>query len=161
MAATRSGEWIELDFPAERGTEIAAHDDLRPALGATPVFVAQNRMDVLVEVESEEIVRSLKPDIQRLMNIPSRGVIVTARCETGEYDFVSRFFAPNCGVNEDPVCGSAHCFLTPYWSNKLGKTVLLAYQASKRGGLLRLRHDGERVKLGGQVVTTMRGELMV
>ncbi len=130
-------------------------------MGTSPVFVGQNRMDLLVELESTEVLRGLTPDIGLLATIPVRGVIVTAPSSSDEYDFYSRFFAPNCGVDEDPVCGSAHCCLTPYWSEKLGKSELLAYQASPRGGILRVRLRGERVELSGQAVTTMRGQLTV
>jgi predicted PhzF superfamily epimerase YddE/YHI9 len=117
-------------------------------------------MDLLVEVESEEAVRTLRPDVARIEAIPARGVIVTGRTEGSRFDFVSRFFAPRLGVPEDPVCGSAHCALTPFWSARLGKTQLLAYQASDRGGILRLRAEGPRVVLGGQAVTVLRGELV-
>ncbi len=161
LTATRDGDWIRLDFPAEPCIEVTPPDMLSDALGATPVFVGKNRFDLLAELESENAVRSLAPNLQLVKTIPVRGVIVTSRCESGEYDFVSRFFAPQCGVNEDPVCGSAHCCLTPYWSAALGKRELLAYQASARGGVLRLRLAGARVELSGRAITTMRGRLTV
>jgi predicted PhzF superfamily epimerase YddE/YHI9 len=122
-------------------------------------FVGRSRFDYLVEVESEAVRIAGARSRRDRNGVEARGVIVTSRAENGEYDFVSRFFAPQSGVPEDPVTGSAHCALTPYWSAKLGKKELVAYQASSRGGTLRLRLDGERVKLGGQAVTVLRGEL--
>ena len=113
-----------------------------------------------MEVDSEDIVRNLKPDFSKLREIEARGVIVTSRAKTGPYDFVSRFFAPRVGVNEDPVTGSAHCFLGPYWFKKLGKKDFRAYQASARGGELHVRLDGERVFLGGKAVTVLSGILL-
>jgi predicted PhzF superfamily epimerase YddE/YHI9 len=122
--------------------------------------VSKNVFDYLVEVESEEVVRSLKPNITLLEQVEARGVIVTSRASMPGMDFVSRFFAPRAGVNEDPVTGSAHCCLAPFWGARLGKTEMLAYQASARGGVVRVRVEGERVKLGGQAVTVLRGELI-
>jgi predicted PhzF superfamily epimerase YddE/YHI9 len=128
--------------------------------GATPRFVGRSRFDYLLELDSEATVRRLAPDLGALSRVEARGVIVTSRAdEHSPYDFVSRFFAPQSGVPEDPVTGSAHCALTPYWSAKLGKNELVAYQASARGGELRLRLAGDRVRLGGQAVTVLRGEL--
>jgi len=159
LTAGRDGDWITLDFPAEPPTAAEAPADLTEMFGEVPAYVGRNRFDVLVELGSEEAVRTFRPDYQRLAEIPGRGVIITSRSESSEYDIVSRFFAPNCGVNEDPVCGSAHCCLTPYWSEKLDKQELLAYQASARGGVLRLKNRQTRVELAGRAVTTMRGEL--
>ena len=160
LTATREGEWIELDFPATPEQRSDAPDGLLQSLGITePVYVGRNKFDYLVEVASEEIVRALDPDHTRLRTIPVRGVIVTSR--SSEYDFVSRFFAPGSGVDEDPVTGSAHCCLTPYWSARLGKTEMTAFQASKRGGIVRVRLVGDRVKLGGRAVTVLTGELLV
>jgi predicted PhzF superfamily epimerase YddE/YHI9 len=109
---------------------------------------------------SPEKVRSLRPDFGKLAGVPTRGVIVTAPSDDPRYDFISRFFAPSVGIDEDPVTGSAHRGLAPYWTNRLGKGDLSAYQASARGGVLRLRSDGDRVVLGGQAVTVWRGELL-
>jgi PhzF family phenazine biosynthesis protein len=160
LTATRAGDWIELDFPATRETASEAPDGLLESLGVTtPVYISRNKFDYLVEVASEDEVRALDPDHARLRKIPVRGVIVTSRSH--DHDFVSRFFAPGSGIDEDPVTGSAHCCLTPYWSAKLGKTEMTAYQASRRGGILRVRLDADRVKLGGQAVTVLRGELAV
>jgi PhzF family phenazine biosynthesis protein len=160
LTADRKGAWIELDFPVTPAPAAAAPAGLIEALGAKPQFVGRSRFDYLVEVDSEATVRRLAPDLGALARVEARGVIVTSRADkNGEYDFVSRFFAPQSGVPEDPVTGSAHCALTPYWSAKLGKKELVAYQASSRGGVLRVRLDGDRVKLGGQAVTVLRGEL--
>jgi PhzF family phenazine biosynthesis protein len=154
------GNWIELDFPAkpEQATDAPPH--LLEALGIHAQYVGVNVFDYLVEVDTEETLRNMQPDITLLAQVPVRGVIVTSRASTPDYDFVSRFFAPRVGVNEDPVTGSAHCCLTPYWSKRLGKNELLAYQASARGGVLRVRISSDRVKIGGQAVTTLRGELL-
>ena len=140
---------------AETGAElIEALDNY----DATVIENYQSDEDV-VEVENEAIVRSVQPDFARLKQCQARGVMVTSRSDTPGYDFVSRFFAPRVGVNEDPVTGSAHCALVPYWSQKLGKTELMAYQASARGGELRLRLEGERVIIAGQAVTILKAEL--
>ncbi|MGH7520853.1 MAG: PhzF family phenazine biosynthesis protein [Gemmatimonadales bacterium] len=160
LTADRNGSWIELDFPATPAAPASPPPGLIEALGAKPTFVGRSRFDYLVELENEAAVRRLTPDLGALRRVDARGVIVTSRADAkSEYDFVSRFFAPQSGVPEDPVTGSAHCALMPYWSAKLGKQELVAYQASSRGGVLRLRLDGERVKLGGQAVTVLRGEL--
>jgi PhzF family phenazine biosynthesis protein len=162
LTAERRGDWIELDFPVKREQKADAPAALFDALGAhDPVYVGRNEFDYLVELKSEDEVRSLTPDHAALRKIPVRGVIVTSRAANGEYDFVSRFFAPGSGVDEDPVTGSAHTCLAPYWSPRLGKNEFLAYQVSPRGGILRVRLDGERVKLGGRAVTVLRGELVV
>lgn len=150
--------WIELDFPAKLEQPSAAPPGLANALGAEPVHVGKKQFDYLVELDSELLVRNLDPDHGSLKKLPVRGVIVTAR--GGEYDFVSRFFAPGSGVDEDPVTGSAHCALAPYWGAKLNKNEMVAYQASRRGGLLKVRVDGDRVHLGGCAVTVLRGELL-
>lgn len=166
---TRSGwltaDWhdpvIELDFPSKPAEEIReAPDGLLAALQVEPIFVGRSEFDYLLQVASETEVRAVKPDFARLAELPVRGTIVTSRGEEGTYDFVSRFFAPAVGVPEDPVTGSAHCTLTPFWSQRLGKDELLAYQASARGGELRLRLVGDRVKLGGRAVTILEGKLL-
>jgi predicted PhzF superfamily epimerase YddE/YHI9 len=113
-----------------------------------------------VEVESEDVVRGARPDFGLLGTLPVRGVMVTSVADAGEYDFVSRFFAPAVGINEDPVTGSAHCCLGPYWSRRLGKAEFLAFQSSNRGGVVKVRVEGDRVLLGGQAVTVIQGELV-
>lgn len=161
LTAERRGDWIEMVFPATPPVAADPPDGFNEALGAKPLYFGRSRFDALAEVSSEDEVRSLAPDLARLGRLPVRGVIVTSRSAKPERDFVSRFFAPAAGVLEDPVTGSAHCCLTPYWSAKLGKRELVAHQLSARGGELRLRLEGERVVLGGQAVTVLRGELLL
>jgi PhzF family phenazine biosynthesis protein len=161
LTAARAGDLIELDFPSEPPVAGPAPDGLAAALGVIPTWVGRNRMDYLVEVASEEIVRRLMPDMKALGAIEGRGVIVTARSASPSHDFVSRFFGPAVGVDEDPVTGSAHCCLGPYWAEKLGKTDLLGYQASARGGTVRVSVRHPRVILGGRAVTVYRGALLI
>lgn len=160
LTAKRSGEWIEMDFPAEPAAKAMAPPNLVKALGIPPVRISKNRFDYLVEIDSEEMVRNLRPDLNLLNSVDCRGVIVTSRASTPGYDFVSRFFAPQVGIAEDPVTGSAHCCLGPYWQTRLDKREFVAYQASARGGVVRVRVNGERVLLAGQAVTVLRGELV-
>jgi PhzF family phenazine biosynthesis protein len=150
---------IELDFPAEPDKAVAPMAELAAALGTTPVYLGRNRFDFLVELESEEAVRAVQPDFGRLQGIKARGVIVTARSNDSRFDFVSRFFAPAVGVNEDPVCGSAHCCLGPFWSARLGKRELTGFQASARGGIVGVRIEGNRAVLIGTAVTVVSGQL--
>jgi PhzF family phenazine biosynthesis protein len=150
---------IEMDFPAEPATAVQAPAEEAFALGAAPVFVGRNRLDMLVVLDSAGEVRRLKPDIGQVARIKARGVIVTARSDRPDADFVSRFFAPQSGVAEDPVTGSAHCCLGPYWRAELGKAELVGYQASPRGGFVAVRCVGDRVMLGGRAVTVVAGEL--
>ena len=161
LTADRRGEWIELDFPAKVAVAAEAPPELLPALGVKHAkYVGRSAFDYLVEVDSEETLRRLAPDHTTLKKLPVRGVIVTARPSTPEFDFVSRFFAPGSGIEEDPVTGSAHTALGPYWGERLGKSEFTAYQASARGGVVRVRLAGDRVILGGQAVTVMTGELL-
>ncbi|HLF79035.1 MAG TPA: PhzF family phenazine biosynthesis protein [Dehalococcoidia bacterium] len=160
LTAKRDGDWIELDFPATPPELAEAPEALLRALNVTPVTVGRSVFDYLVEVESEDVVRKLKPDYGLLATVPARGVMVTSRSSGPAYDFVSRFFGPAAGINEDPVTGSAHCCLGPFWGERLGKSEMLAYQASARGGVIRIRLAGERTLLGGQAVTVMRCELL-
>ena len=159
LTCRRDGEWIWMDFPAKPEQPAGDIAGLAEALGVEPAYVGRSQFDVLVEVASEGAVTALQPDIGALRRVEARGVIVTARAEREGADFVSRFFAPNAGVDEDPVTGSAHCVLAPYWATKLGRTELAGYQASRRGGTVRVRASGDRVLLGGRAVTVMRGEL--
>lgn len=161
LTAQHQGEWIEMDFPAKVEEETSAPPDLLTALGIpSAAYIGKNVFDYLLEVESEAEVRALQPNFSLLKTVPARGVMVTSRASTQRYDFVSRFFAPQVGVDEDPVTGSAHCCLAPYWSNRLGKTAMTGYQASARGGVVRVRMNGDRVYIGGQAVTVLRGELV-
>ncbi|WP_188197618.1 PhzF family phenazine biosynthesis protein [Nonomuraea sp. SYSU D8015] len=150
---------ITMDFPAKEVTAGPVPAGLEKALGVTPVWVGKSQLDLLVEVDSEETVRSLSPDIAALAAVDARGVIVTA--PGTETDFVSRFFAPNVGVSEDPVTGSAHCALSPYWSARLGRASLVGAQLSARGGLVHVTLAGDRVHLAGRAVTVLSGTLHV
>lgn len=161
LSARRVDDRIELNFPAEPAKPCAPPAGLFDALGAEPSFVGKNRMDYLVEVASESVLRALAPNYQAMVKLTDRGVIATARSDASVYDFVSRFFAPAAGIDEDPVTGSAHCCLGPYWAGLLGKSEFTAYQASKRGGVVRVRVDGDRVHLGGHAVTVLRADLLV
>lgn len=159
LTATPAGGWIELDFPSQPAKAAEPPPGLLEALGiSAPLFVGKNVADYLVELDDPDAVRAVSPDFAELRKIDARAAMVTSR-GTGRYDFISRFFAPAVGVDEDPVTGSAHTCLTPYWTKKLGRDELLAFQASRRGGVIRVRQAGERVKLAGQAITVLRGEL--
>jgi len=164
ITASRRFGWIEMDFPATPPLPVEPPRDLAASLGARPVFVGQTIYDYFVELENEETVRGLRPNISALAGFGGRGVIVTAKASKDpkdqiSYDFVSRMFAPSVGIAEDPVTGSAHCALGPYWAAKLEKGDLLGYQCSERGGYVRVRPEGDRAILGGHAVTVLRGEL--
>jgi len=159
-ARRQPGGWIELDFPQEPENPAAPPVGLTEALGVQPKYVGQNRFDYLVEVDSEKTLRGLAPDFARLREITIRGVIVTSRSENPAFDFVSRFFAPAVGVNEDPVTGSAHCCLGPYWQTRLHKKEMSGFQASARGGVLKVRVEDHRVFISGQAVTVLKGDLV-
>jgi PhzF family phenazine biosynthesis protein len=162
LTATRLSDGrIELDFPARRSVPLSAPAGLAEALGAELLNVERSADDDLVEIASAEVLRSLRPDFAYLGRLPLRGVMVTARSDRAPYDFMCRFFAPAVGVDEDPVTGSAHCCLAPYWSARLGKTTMLSYQASARGGVVQVEVRGERVGLTGRAITVLDGELRV
>jgi PhzF family phenazine biosynthesis protein len=150
--------WIEMDFPADPPAPIAV-DGLAAMLGCDPQWVGEGRFDLFVEADSEQTVRDLKPDLRALAALPYRGQVVTARASSPGYDFVSRFFGPASGIDEDPVTGSAHCALGPFWQSRLNRDDLRGYQASARGGEVRVRPAGSRVILAGKAVTVLRGEL--
>jgi PhzF family phenazine biosynthesis protein len=166
--ATRSGVLttvqrdglIEMDFPASTVDGIPPPPELQEALGVEAVFAGKTRFNYLVEVANAGLVRALTPDFGMLRKLPVYGVMVTARGETAAHDFVSCFFSTGAGI-EDPVTGSAHCALGPYWQARLGKSELRAFQASARGGEVRVRVAGARVLLGGQAVTVMTATLGV
>ncbi len=160
LTATRQGKHIWLDFPATPALPTVPSAALQEALGSTGFQTARTVFDYLVELDSEASVRALTPDMALLATLPVRGVIVTAPAADKAYDFVSRFFAPRLGVPEDPVTGSAHCGLGPYWAARLGKAELVGYQASSRGGTVLVRLEGNRVHLGGQAITVLRGEII-
>jgi|SRR5687768_10445361 len=161
LTCRRQGAWIEMDFPATAPVPIDPPGGLLEALGVTDArFVGRSRFDAFVELADEATLRAVQPDMGQLKRIDARGVIVTARASTKPYDFVSRFFAPRSGVDEDPVTGSAHCALAPYWRERLKKDDMLAHQASQRGGVVRVVPKGDRVLLYGQAVTVLRCELV-
>lgn len=160
LACRRAGDWIEMDFPALPIEAAEPPPALLEGLDAKPMFVGKAVLNWLVELSSERAVRDVRPNYQRLGELPVQGIIVTARADSPEFDFVSRYFAPASGVNEDPVTGSAHCALGPYWKTKLGKSDLIGNQVSARGGVVKVGVRGERVLLGGQAVTVSRVELM-
>ena len=160
LTAQKMGISIEMDFPSLPVTPEPISEDLESALGIKTRSAGRSGFDYLVEVESEDAVRALKPDFERIAQLKVRGVIVTSQANGSGYDFVSRFFAPAVGVNEDPVTGSAHCCLGPFWKERLGRDDLMGYQASTRGGFVRTRCVGDRVFISGQAVTVMRGELV-
>jgi PhzF family phenazine biosynthesis protein len=162
LGAERNGDLIELDFPAEPPEACDPPAPLLEALDVAPAFVGRNRMDLLVEVADEATLRGLRPDFRRLAELGARGVMVTSRPgspATADCDFVSRYFAPAFGIDEDPVTGSAHCCLGPFWGERLGRDTLVARQISPRGGLLEVTMRGDRVRLGGRAVTVLRGRL--
>lgn len=159
LTARHEGNMIWMDFPAEPPQETKLPDALQDLFATEPTFVGANRMDLLVVLDSADAVREWTPDQQALEAVERRGVILTAPADSDDADFISRFFAPRVGVPEDPVTGSAHCCLAPYWADRLGRNELKGYQASRRGGHVWTRLEGDRVQLGGQAVTVLSGEL--
>ena len=160
LTAGLHGDQVELDFPAVPDEPAPAPEGLAEILGAEVVAFRGSRFDHLAEVASEAVVRGLHPDLARLKALPVRGIMVTSRASTPGFDFVSRFFGPAVGIDEDPVTGSAHCCLGPYWARRLGKNELTAYQASARGGVVGVTVDGDRVRLRGRAVTVLVAELV-
>jgi predicted PhzF superfamily epimerase YddE/YHI9 len=166
LTTRRQGSLFQLDFPALRieqsGPAIVEGPaaGLAEALGAVPRFVGRSRFDLPAEVESESVVRAVVPDFRRIGRMPYRGLIVTSRSDDPQFDFVGRFFAPALGVDEDPVCGSAHCCLASYWAERLGKTKMVGHQVSARGGIVHVELRGDRVQLGGAGVIVAAGELL-
>jgi len=160
LTARRSGDSIVLDFPATPASVIAAPQGLLPALGVSAGEVFFNGTDYLVAIDDEGELRELQPDFRALKSLPARGVIVTALSRQPDYDFVSRYFGPAAGIDEDPVTGSAHCTLGPYWGERLNKTELRACQASARGGEMLVGLHGDRVSLAGKAVTVLAGRLV-
>ena len=162
LTARAAGAKIELDFPATPPIECDPPEGLRDALGIDDiVWVGRPRFDYLVEIDSDRTVRELTPAFSELHSLGVRGVIVTAASTEPGLDFISRFFAPGAGIDEDPVTGSAHCALAPYWSAKLGKTSLIGFQASARGGVVEMTLAEDRVRLRGNAVTVLEGTLLV
>jgi len=160
--ANRREDLIELDFPQKPATACAPPEILLTALeiSADDVhFVGRNEFDWLVVVADTKVVRALNPDFRRLAQVDVRGAIVTAEDDSGEFDFISRFFAPAAGIDEDPVTGSAHVCLGPYWQHRLGRNPLRGYQASARGGVVGVCMKGDRTLLSGNAVTVLEGKL--
>ncbi len=161
LSGRKSGHQIELDFPAKPAEQTSPPDGLEKALGVTAKYVGKSSFDYLVHIESDRDLRLLKPNFDQLKKLPVRGIIVTAASDEPGFDFISRFFAPAAGVNEDPVTGSAHCTLACYWNRLLGKTEMVGYQASTRTGIVKVRFEGDRVALIGEAVTVMECDLLV
>jgi PhzF family phenazine biosynthesis protein len=161
LKASLHGEWIELDFPLLESKQINPPPGLKEALGVeTMLYVGESSVGYLIELPGEEAVRALRPDFAKLCAIGGFGFMVTSVSGDEGVDFISRYFAPQEGIPEDPVTGSAHCCLGPYWMKKLGRSGLTAFQASSRGGMVKVRVESERVFLRGQAVTVLEAELM-
>ncbi|MGI9225625.1 MAG: PhzF family phenazine biosynthesis protein [Woeseiaceae bacterium] len=160
LECQRRGDLIQMDFPATPAEPMQPDAELAEALGVVPTWTGGSNFDRLVFVDSPETLRSIQPDFARLRTVPVRGVIVTSVSDDTRFDFLSRFFGPAVGIDEDPVTGSAHCCLAPFWSERLDTTEMTAFQASPRGGIVHVRVAGERVLLAGNAVTVLRGELV-
>jgi PhzF family phenazine biosynthesis protein len=166
LTAKKDDDWIEMDFPVREAVNTDENPALNRALNIVPQHTAKfslSKGDVyLIEMASEEELKGIKPDFAMLLAESSvRSVIVTSRSQSPEYDFVSRYFAPALGINEDPVTGSAHCYLAHYWGTRLGKRSLMGYQASERSGIVGCTWKDDRVILRGKAVTVFKGELLV
>jgi predicted PhzF superfamily epimerase YddE/YHI9 len=160
LTAIKSGDWIHMNFPLEEENETVPPIELIEGLGIPFKYIGKNRLDYIVEIEDEEAVRKLQPNFNLLKAVKSRGVIVTSPSSRSDIDFVSRCFYPALGVDEDPVTGSAHCCLGPYWQKKLNKNEFTSLQLSKRGGLLKLKIVEDRILISGQAITTLKGEIL-
>jgi len=158
LTAISKENWIELDFPKQPVKPSSPPTGLVESLGVKPTFVGKNTLYYFVEVASEAIVRGLKPNYVQLASVPVNAVAVTSKATTPGFDFISRFFAPALGIEEDPVTGSSHCGLAPFWEERLHKSELTAFQASARGGVIHVRVVSDRVYLGGKAVTILEGE---
>lgn len=161
LTAKKSGEWIYINLPSEPPEEAEAPKSLIEGLGVEPLYTGKNRLDYIVEIKSEEVLRELQPNMEKLRQVNTRGIIVTSKTSSSKYDFISRFFAPDLGIDEDPVTGSAHCCLAPYWAKSMRKYKFMAYQASPRGGELKVNLIEDRVVLGGETITVMEGKVVV
>jgi PhzF family phenazine biosynthesis protein len=159
LTVKKVGDKLRLDFPADFAQEVEPVDVFAEALGAQPAKTLKGRTDYLLLFDSEETIRTMKPNFHLLYQTDARGIMVTAQGDS--VDFVSRFFAPGVGIDEDPVTGSAHTTLIPFWANRLGKTELTALQLSARGGQLWCTLSGERVFIAGKAVTYLRGEIEI
>jgi predicted PhzF superfamily epimerase YddE/YHI9 len=160
LLARRDGAWIELDLPTLPAAERAVPPELAAALHAAPARAAKSAEDWVAEFETAAEVRALRPDFARVAALGGQGVIATARADDARFDFVSRYFAPAVGIDEDPATGAAHCTLAPYWAARLGRARLTGFQASRRGGTLRVEHRGERALVAGQAVVVASGTIV-
>ena len=160
LHCTRQQQAIRLDFPATPAVEEQPPAGLIEALQVEPLFVGRSKFDAMVVIDSPEQLRSLRPNFSALADVAARGIILTSRSDDSQFDFLSRFFAPSAGINEDPVTGSAHCCLAPYWAQVLGKSDMLAFQASRRGGVVQVSLQADRVLLGGQATSVLQGSLL-
>jgi predicted PhzF superfamily epimerase YddE/YHI9 len=160
LGAKRAGTQIQLNFPSLPVEPCDPPPGILQALNVRPRYVGRSKFDFLAEVDTETDLRAVTPDLKQLMTVKCRGLIVTSRSDDPQFDFASRFFAPAVGVDEDPVCGSAHCALAPYWSAKRGKSKMVGFQASARTGVVFVEVRGERVMLGGEGVIFATGEMM-
>lgn len=163
LIAKLQDDWIELDFPVNYSQIVTESTELMiDILGVELTSIKSvsiNSLGYLIELESEDLVKKIQPNFQEMKKLPIGNMIITSISDA-DYDFVSRFFAPELGIDEDPVTGAAHCCLAPFWRDKLQKDEFLAYQASSRGGIVKIRYNGgDRVIISGQAVTVMRGEL--
>ncbi len=159
LAVSRQGDLLALNFPTDQFAPILLSDELMAGFDANPVAAFKGKTDFMLVFESESQIKNLKPNLEKIAQLPGRGVIVTAKGD--QVDFVSRFFAPQSGINEDPVTGSAYTTLTPYWSKRLEKNDLTAIQLSKRQGYVTCKYLNDRVEIGGQCVLYMTGEIDV
>ncbi|MXW21942.1 MAG: PhzF family phenazine biosynthesis protein [Candidatus Dadabacteria bacterium] len=159
LTARRKNDLVEMDFPSEDPWEVGMPKDLLIAISSAPLYVGRNRFDYIALYENEETIRNAVPELNHVKKLDSRGLIITSISSSDRYDFVSRFFAPNAGIDEDPVTGSAHCCLCPFWSRRLGKKELAGYQASERGGLVHTRLLEKRVCLSGKATVTGNFEI--
>jgi len=160
LTARRDGAWIILDLPSQPAAAAKPPKGLLDAIKDTPLWLGENESSFILELDSEETVRAAKPDLRALVAITPKALILTAAARRQQYDFVSRCFCPAEGIPEDPVTGSAHCALGPYWAGRLGKPVLSAFQASARGGHLLIRVKDTRVEVGGKALTVWKGSLL-
>lgn len=161
LEAQKTDEKIDMFFPVDEPREVDCPDELGMAIKYQPVYVGKCKFDCLAIYENEKIIREMHPDLERVKNLGSRGLIVSAKSDSREYDFVSRYFGPNAGIDEDPVTGSAHCCLAPYWSTVLKKNSMVGFQASKRGGVVYTKLDNDKVILSGRAVTVMKSEILI
>jgi PhzF family phenazine biosynthesis protein len=158
LKVKKDGEYLTLDFPAQKIIKAIPPDDLIEAIGKEPIEIYKGKTDYLLVYQNEKEIQTISPDFTALSKIKVRGVIVTAK--GAHYDFVSRFFAPKIGVNEDPVTGSAHTILIPYWRKKLNKNELVAKQLSIRQGIMKCRQNKNRVYISGKAITYLKGEII-